>query len=125
MKQTRTCSGKKDNMDQVIIAELTAANRSERGKPDNFTVLANNEVFEAKNAGSFGEEDLNGHLVKLIINGGAIKAKADSGSPMSYLNEHLAENFKQTLKCTIWKRTHNEDADHNLAFYDGVNLITR
>ena len=49
-----------------------------------------------------------------------IIAIADSGSPVSFLNEHVVEKLKQTVKGAIWKPTPEEDAEHNLARYNEV-----
>ena len=89
---------------------------------DNYTVLAIKETLEAKNAGWFAEEDLNGKLVKLKTSGETITAITDSGSPVSFLNEHLAAKLKQTVKGAILKHIPTEDATHNLACYHRVYI---
>ena len=45
------------------------------------------ESFELKNTTTLSEDDLNGHIVKLETNTEELFAIADSGSPMSFLNE--------------------------------------
>ena len=45
------------------------------------------ESFEIKNTTTLSEDDLNGHIVKLETNTEELFAIANSGSPMSFLNE--------------------------------------
>ena len=45
------------------------------------------ESFEIKNTTTLFEDDLNGHIVKLETNTEELFAIANSGSPMSFLNE--------------------------------------
>ena len=52
--------------------------------------MAISESFEIKNTKTVSEDDLNGHLVKLKTNTTELFAIADSGSPMSFINEKNA-----------------------------------
>ena len=71
---------------------------------------------------TFSEDDLNGHIVKLKINTTEIFAIADSGSPMSFLNEKTARRIQQNNRIAIFKNMPPEDTARNLACY---NVETR
>ena len=53
------------------------------------------ELFEIKNTKTLTEDDLNGHIVKLKSNTTELFAIADSGSPVSFLNEKTAQRIQQ------------------------------
>ena len=61
------------------------------------------ESFEIKNTRTLVEDDLNGHIVKLKTNSEQLFAIADSGSPMSFLNEKTARRIQQHDKYTLFK----------------------
>ena len=50
-------------------------------------MLAIENAFEIKQANKISDEDRNGHIVKLERKTSNILSIADSGSPMSFLNE--------------------------------------
>ena len=63
---------------------------------DKFSVMAIAESFEFKNTNILSEDDLNGHF-KLKTNSEKLFAIADSGSPMSFLNEKPHGAFNKTI----------------------------
>ena len=67
------------------------------------------EAFEIKNTANLSEDDLNGHIVKVKTNTEELSAFADSGSPMSFLNEkpHAALNkmINQLYSNVFYQRT--------------------
>ena len=70
------------------------------------------DAFEIKQTVNISDEDLNGHIVKLKTKSAGILAIADSGSPMSFLNETTARRIHQNDKSSIclkksrWKIQH-------------------
>ena len=73
--------------DPVAFADFTSKNGWEVYQVDNFSVMAISEAFEIKHATNLSEDDLNGHIIKLKTKTEELFAIADSGSPMSFLNE--------------------------------------
>ena len=53
-------------------------------------MMAITVAFEIKQTVNISDEDLNEHIVKLKTKSADILAIADSGSPMSFLNETTA-----------------------------------
>ena len=78
------------DIDPVAYAEFTTNNGWKSYQKDEFSVMAISESFEIKNTKTVSEDDLNGHLVKLKTNTTELFAIADSGSPMSFINEKTA-----------------------------------
>ena len=89
-EETETESTRTDT-DPVAYAEFTTNNGWENYQIDDFSVMAISESFEIKNTKTISEDDLNGHIVKLKTNTTELFATADSGSPMSFLNEKIAQ----------------------------------
>ena len=81
--------------DPVAFAEFTSNNGWDEYQIDIFSVMAIAESFEIKNTNLLSEDDLNGHIVKLKTNSEELFATADSGSPMSFLNEKTARRIQQ------------------------------
>ena len=69
------------------------------------------------------EEDLNGHIVKLKTKKEELFAIVDSGSPMSFVNEKMAETLRQNGRSTIIKLVPPADTAQNLACYNGKNIV--
>ena len=80
------------------------------------------ESFELKNTSTLSEDDLNGHIVKLKTNTEELFAMADSGSPMSFLNEKTARPIQQNDKSALFKCIPPEDSSSNLACYNGETI---
>ena len=108
-----------EHNDPVAFAEFTSKIGWEELQRDNFSMLATAEAFDIKRAAKVTDEDLNGHIVKLKTKTDNIFAIADSGSPMSFLNETAARRLQQNSKSTIFKNISMEDAARNLACYNG------
>ena len=64
-------------------------------------MLAKADAFEIKQTLKISDEDLNGHIVKLKTKSAEILAIADSGCPMSFLNEKTARRIQQNDKSNI------------------------
>ena len=77
------------------------------------------EPFEIKNAKIIPEDDLNGHIVKIKTNSEGLFAIADSGSPMSFLNEKTARRLQQNKNLALFKCIPPDDTARNLACYNG------
>ena len=60
------------------------------------------EAFEIKNTSNLSE-DLRGHIVKLKTNTEELFAFADSGSPISFLNEKTARRLQQNDKSALFE----------------------
>ena len=71
----------------MALAEFSSSNSWEDYQIDNFSVMLIAESFEIKNTRTLAEHDLSGHIAKLKTNSEQLFAIADSGSPMSFLNE--------------------------------------
>ena len=74
----------------VAFADFSSENGWEEYHVDNFPVMAISEAFEIKQATTLSEDDLNGHIIKLKTKTEDVFEIADSGSPMSFLNEKTA-----------------------------------
>ena len=61
------------------------------------------DALEIKQTVKISEDDLNGHIVKVKSKSAEILAIADSGSPMSFLDETTARQIQQTDKTAIFK----------------------
>ena len=105
--------------DPVAFAEFTSNNGWDDYQIDKFSVMAIAESFEIKNTSTLSENDLNGHIVKLKTNTEELFAIADSGSPMSFLNEKTARRIQQNDKSALFKCIPPEDSARNLACYNG------
>ena len=81
----------------VAFAELTSSNGWDEYQIDNFSVMAIAESFEIKNKNLLSENDLNGHVVKLKTKTEQLFAIAESGNPMSFLNEKPHDAFNKTI----------------------------
>ena len=77
------------------------------------------ESFEIKNKIFLSEDDLNGPIVKLKPNSEELFAIADSGSPMSFLNEKTAGRLQQNDKSALFKCILPDNLARNLACYNG------
>ena len=66
------------------------------------------ESFEIKNTIILSEDDLNGHILKLETNSEELFAIADSGSPMSFLNEKPHGAFNKAIT------QHYSNASHRM-----------
>ena len=77
--------------------------------------MAISESFEIKDTKSISEDNLNKHIVKLSTNTTELFAIADSGSPMSFLNEKTAQRLQQNNTSAIFKKIPPEDTARNLA----------
>ena len=84
--------------------------------------MAITESFENKNTKILSEDDLNGHIVKLKTNSEELFAIADSGSPMSFLNEKTARRLQQNDKSALFICIPPEDTARNLACYNGETI---
>ena len=89
--------------DPVAFAELTSNNGWDEYQIDNFSVMAIAESFEIKNTNLLSENDLNEHVVKLKTKAEQLFAFADSGSPMSFLNEKTARRIQQNDRSVLFK----------------------
>ena len=92
-----------DKNDLVAYSEFMSANGWEENPQDNFTVLAISEAIEIRNSINI-QEDLNTrHKIQLKTNSDDLFAIADSGSPMSFLNEKTVEGVRQNDRSTLFK----------------------
>ena len=90
---------------------------------DKVSVMAIAGSFEIKNTSTLAEEDLNGHILK--TNTEQLYAIADSGSPMSFLNEKTARCIQQYDKKALFKTNRTADTARNLACYNGERIIPK
>ena len=111
-----------DDNDPVAYAEFTSRNGWEELQRENYSIMSISDAFEIKQTAKISEDDLNGHIVKAKSKSIKILANADSGSPMSFLNETTARQIQQNDKTAIFKTIPQEDKSRNLAFYK-VKLI--
>ena len=81
--------------------------------------MAISESFEIKHTKTISEDDLNRQIVKLITKTTEMFAIADSGSPMSFLNEKTAQRLQQNNTSATLKNIPPEDTARNLACYNG------
>ena len=77
------------------------------------------DSFEIKYTKTISEDDLNGQIVNLKTKTTKLFAIADSGSPMSFLNEKTAQRLQQNNTSTTFKNIPPEDTARNLACYKG------
>ena len=105
--------------DPVAFAQFTSNNGWDDYKRDKFSVMAIPESFEIKNTIFLSEDDLNGPIVKLKTNSEELFAIADSGSPMSFLNEKTARRLQQNNKSALFKCILPDNTARNLACYNG------
>ena len=84
--------------------------------------MAISESFEIKNTKKLSENDLNGHIVKLKTNTTELFAVADSGRPVSFLNEEVAQRIQQNDQSAVFKKIPPEDTARNLACYNGESI---
>ena len=87
--------------------------------------MAISEAFEIKQATSLSEEDLNGHIIKLKTKTEDLFAIANSGSPMSFLNEKTARRLQENDNSVILKQVAPEDTAWNLACYNGETIVPK
>ena len=114
------------NNDPVAFAEFTTRNGWEELQRDNYSMMAISDAFEIKQTAKDSEDDLNGHIVKIKSKSIEILAIADSGSPMSFLNESTARQIqKKNNKTAIFKTIPPEDKARNLACYNGKVIIPK
>ena len=71
-------------------------------------------IRNKKHTKALSEDDLNGHIVKLKTNTTKLIAIADSGSPMSFLNEKTAQRIQQNDQTAVFKNIPPEDTASNL-----------
>ena len=84
--------------------------------------MAISESFEIKNTKTLLEDDVNGHIVKMKTNTTELFAIADSGSPVSFLNEKIALRIQQNNQTAVFKNIPPEDTARNLACYNGESI---
>ena len=108
--------------DPVAFAKFTSKNGWDENQIDKFSVMAIAESFEIKSTNPLSEDDLNGHIVKLKTKSEELFAIADSGSPMSFLNEKTARRFQQNDKSALLKYIPPNDTARHLACYNGETI---
>ena len=111
--------------DRVAFAEFSSSNGWDNYQIDNFLVMAIEESFEIKNTITLIEDDLNGHIVKLKTNSEQLFAIADSGSPMSFLNEETARRLQQKDKSALFKTILSGDTARKLACYNCETIVPK
>ena len=111
--------------DPVAFAEFSSSNGWDDNQIDNFSVMAIAESFEIKNTRTLVEDDLNGHIVKLKTNSEQFFAIADSGSPMSFLNEKTARRIQQHDKYALFRNIPTGDTARHLACYNGKTIVPK
>ena len=105
--------------DPVAYAEFTTNNSWENDQIEDFSVKAISESFEIKDTKTLSEDNLNGNIVKLRTNTTELFAIADSGSPISFINEKTAQRLQQNNQSAVFKNIPPEDKARNLACYNG------
>ena len=65
------------------------------------------------------------HIIKLRTNTEKLFAIADSGSPMSFLNEKTARRLQQNDNSALFKCKPQDDTARNLACYDGETINSK
>ena len=108
--------------DPVAYAEFATNNGWEEYQIDKFSVMAISESFEIKNGKTLSEDDLNGHTVNLKTNTTELFAIADSGSPVSFLNEKTAQRIQQNDQTAVFKNIPPEVTARNLACNNGESI---
>ena len=106
----------------MAFAEVTSNNGWDEYQIDKFSVMAISESFEIKNTNLLLEDDLNGHIVKLNTISEQLFAIADSGSPMSFLNEKTARRIQQNEKRALLKCIPPDNTARNLYCYNGETI---
>ena len=114
-----------DEIDPVAYAEFISTNVWEDISRDKFTIMINLEAYEMKNLIDVRKEDLNGHIVKLKKKSENIFAVADSGSPMSFLNEKTANRLQTNDISARFKYIPLKDAARRLACYNEKCIIRK
>ena len=112
-EETETESTETDS-DPVAYAEFTTNNGWK-----NYQI---SESFEIKNTKLISDDDLNGLIVNLKSNTTELFAIADSGSPISFLNEKTAQRLRQNDQTAVFKNIPPEDTARNLACYYGESI---
>ena len=105
------------------FAEFSSSNGWDDYRIDKISVMAIAESFEIKNTSTLAEENINGH--KLKTNTEQLSAIANSGSPMSFLNEKTARRIQQYDKKALFKTIPTGDTAQNLACYSGETIISK
>ena len=105
--------------DPVAFAQFTSNNGWDEYQIDKFSVMAIAESFEIKNTFFLSEDDLNGPIAKLKSNSAELFAIADSGSPITFLNEKTARCLQQNNKSALFKCNPPDNTARNLACYNG------
>ena len=101
-KENESQHHENEENDPVAFAEFMSRNGWEELQRDNYFMLSISDAFDFKQTVNSSDEDLNGHVVKLKTKSDEILAIADSGSPMSFLNETTARRLHQNDKTTIF-----------------------
>ena len=111
----------------MAFAGFTSNNGWDENQIDKFLVLAIAESFGIKNTNILSEDDLKGHVVKRKSNLEELFAIADSGRPMSFLNEKTARGIRQNDKPALFICIPPDDNARNMACYKGetINLKGR
>ena len=109
----------------MLFAEFSSSSGWDDYQIDKFSVMAIAESFEIKNTSTLAEEDLSGHIVKLKTNSEQLYAIADSGSPMSFLNEKTARCIQHYDKKALFKTLPIGDTARNLACYNGETIVPK
>ena len=109
----------------MAFADFSSSNGWDDYQIDNFSVNAIAESFEIKNTKTSVEDDLIGHIVKLRTNSERMFAIANSGSPMSFLNEKTAKRIQQHDKNASFKIIPTGDFSRNLACHNGETIIPK
>ena len=89
-KENESQHQENNDNDPVAFADFTSRNGWEELQRNNYSMMSISDAFEIKRTVNISEEDLNGHIVKIKSKSAEILAIADSGSPMSFLNETTA-----------------------------------
>ena len=111
--------------DPVAIAELTSTNGCDDYQIDKFSVMTIAEAFEIKSTANLSEDDLSGHSVKLKTKTGDLFTIADSGSPMSFLNNKTARRLQQNDKSALFKCIPLQDTARYLACCNGETITPK
>ena len=109
----------------VALADFTSRNGWEELQRDKYSMMSISFAFEIKQTVKISEEDLNGHILKLKTKSAEVLAIADSGSPMSFVNETTARRIHQSDKTTILKKIPPKDTAGNLACNKGKVIIPK
>ena len=111
--------------DSVAFADFTSENGWEEYQVDNFLVMAISEAFKIKQATTLSEDDLTGHIIKLKTKTIDLLAIADSGSPISFLNEKTSRRLQENDNSVIIKQIPPDDTALNLACYNGETIVPK